>query len=141
MIKGSISAQNPSIIARHTSHGVFRGMTADVSVRATHHHATHSPAPSIRPGKIPARNSFVTETPAATPKMTNTIDGGITGAIMLPAAINPAEDARLWPAATIIGTRSAPRAAASATADPDNDARMHEARIATYPRPPRKWPT
>ena len=40
---------------------------------------------------MPARNSLVIETLPATPKMIMPIDGGITGAMMPPAAISPAE--------------------------------------------------
>ena len=43
------------------------------------------------PGKMPATNSRVIETFAATPKTMKPIDGGITGAMMPPAAIRPAE--------------------------------------------------
>ncbi len=48
-------------------------------------------APIIMPGTIPARNSLVMETLPATPKMIMPMDGGITGAMMPPAAIRPAE--------------------------------------------------
>ena len=80
---------------------------------------------------MPARNSLEIETPPATPKSTKPMLGGMTGAMMPPAATRPAECALSWPAATIIGTSSADSAAASATADPDSDARMQAARIAT----------
>jgi len=60
------------------------------SLRTTHHQETHNPAPSSRPGTMPARKSLVIETPAATPKMTKPMLGGITGAIMPPAATRPA---------------------------------------------------
>ena len=39
---------------------------------------------------MPARNNFEIETPAATPKMTKPMLGGITGAMMPPAATRPA---------------------------------------------------
>ncbi|MNP65781.1 hypothetical protein D3C76_1614060 [compost metagenome] len=57
--------------------------------------------------------------------------GGMTGAMMLPAAIRPAERPRLCPASTIIGTSNAASAAASATAEPESDASRQDAMIAT----------
>ena len=131
MIAGSISAQKPSMIAFATSRSEARGGGARFSLRTTHHQATQRPRPSIRPGKMPARNSFEIETPAATPKMTKPMLGGITGPMMPPAATSPAAYIFLWPAATIIGTSSAASAAASAAADPDSDERMQAARIVT----------
>ncbi|MET3992912.1 hypothetical protein ABID65_004564 [Bradyrhizobium sp. S3.9.2] len=131
MIIGSIRAQKPSISARQISVKLLRGRRAGFSLRTTHHQAKHRPTPSSRPGTMPARNSFEIETLAATPKMTKPIDGGMTGAMIPPAATRPAALARLWPAAAIIGTRSAPSAAASATAEPESEARMHDVRIAT----------
>lgn len=44
----------------------------------------------IAPGAIPARNSLVMEICATTPNTTMAIEGGITGAMMPPAAIRPA---------------------------------------------------
>src|SRR4051794_15946179 len=107
MMAGSIKAQNPSITACATSRNDARGGGVTFSLRTTHHHETHNPAPSNRPGTMPARNSFEIDTPAATPKITNPIEGGITGAMMPPAATRPAAYDFLWPAATIIGTKSA----------------------------------
>jgi hypothetical protein len=43
------------------------------------------------PGTIPAMNSLVMETPAATPKMMKPMLGGITGARMPAAAMRPQE--------------------------------------------------
>lgn len=131
MIIGSIRAQKPSMRDRQISRRLWRGKLTDASRRTTHHQAQQSPTPSIRPGTIPAKNSLEIDTPAATPKITKPIEGGMTGAIIPPAATRPAADARLWPAATIIGTSKDPKAAASATAEPESDARMHEVRIAT----------
>src|SRR3954452_10299356 len=131
MIAGSISAQKPSITARATSRNEARAGGVRFSLRTTHHQEAHSPAPSISPGTMPARNSFEIETPAATPKITKPMLGGITGAMMPPAATSPAAWDFLWPAATIIGTSSDASAAASAAAEPDNEARMQDARIVT----------
>ena len=40
---------------------------------------------------MPARNSLVIDTLPATPKMIKPMDGGMTGAMMPPEAIRPAE--------------------------------------------------
>ena len=80
---------------------------------------------------MPARNSFEIETPPATPNSTNPMLGGMTGAMMPPAATRPAACIFLCPAATIIGTSSAASAAASAAADPDSDASAQDARMVT----------
>ncbi|MNG10698.1 hypothetical protein D3C84_941840 [compost metagenome] len=71
------------------------------------------------------------ETPDATPKTIKPMLGGMIGAMMPPAAINPAERPRLCPARTIIGTINAASAAASATAEPESEASRQEAMIAT----------
>src|SRR3954447_18646082 len=131
MMAGSIKAQKPSITALAISVNDARGGGVRFSLRTTHHQEKHSPTPSIRPGTIPARNNFEIETPAATPKITKPMLGGITGAMMPPAATRPAAYDFLWPAATIIGTSSAASAAASAAAEPDSEARMQDARIVT----------
>ncbi len=47
--------------------------------------------PIRMPGNTPAMNSLVMETFAATPKTMKAIEGGMTGAIIPPAAIRPAE--------------------------------------------------
>ena len=57
--------------------------------------------------------------------------GGMTGAMMPPAATRPAAYIFRWPAATIMGTSSAASAAASAAAEPDNEASTQEARMVT----------
>lgn len=80
---------------------------------------------------MPARNSFEIETPPATPNKTKPMLGGMTGAMIPPAATSPAAYIFLWPAATIIGTSRAASAAASAAADPDSEASAQDARIAT----------
>ena len=80
---------------------------------------------------MPARNSLVIETLAATPKITKPIDGGMTGAMMPAAAIRPPDRALSWPALTIIGSSSAVSAAASATAEPDSAASSTAATMAT----------
>ena len=131
MITGNIKAQNPSTKDQTISRTDLRGGLAIFSPRATHHQAAQSPTPSIRPGKIPARNNLEIETPPATPNSTKPMLGGMTGAMMPPAATRPAAYFLLWPAATIMGTSSAASAAASAAAEPDSEASAQEARMAT----------
>ena len=92
---------------------------------------THSAAPLIRPGAIPARNSWELDPLAATPKMIRPMEGGRTGAMMPVAAIRPPERARSCPAFTIMGSSSAVSAAASATAEPDNAASRQPAMMVT----------
>ena len=85
--------------------------------------------------------THVIETPAATPNMMKPIDGGMTGAMMPPAAINPQARGTLYPASRIIGIRIAASAAVSAIAEPDRLAITTADRIATYPSPPCKCPS
>ena len=80
---------------------------------------------------MPARNSFVIETPPTTPKITKPMLGGMTGPMMPAAAMRPPDLALLCPALVIIGMRRAESAAASATAEPDSADRMHAAMMAT----------
>jgi hypothetical protein len=131
MISGSISAQVASLSALSTSARDLRGGGAIFSLRTRNIHVSHSAAPIRIPGKMPARNSLEIDTLPATPKMTNPIDGGITGPITPHAAIRPPERALSWPAFTIIGSSSAVSAAASATAEPDNADNRQAATIAT----------
>ena len=58
---------------------------------ACHHHNSAKQSPIIIPGKIPAKKSLVIETPLATPKTINGIEGGIIGAIIPAVPIKPAE--------------------------------------------------
>ncbi len=53
------------------------------------------------------------------------------GAMIPPAAINPADLDLSCPAATIIGRSKAANAAASATAEPESDAMMTAATMVT----------
>ena len=75
--------------------------------------------------------SLEMETLPATPKITNPMLGGMTGAMMPADAIKPADRARSWPAATIMGNSNAVKAAASATAEPDKAAMMTAAMMVT----------
>jgi hypothetical protein len=93
--------------------------------------ATTRDRPIINPGARPARKSWEIETLAATPKTIKPIDGGITGAMMPPAAMRPAARGISYPAFRIMGIRIAARAAVSAAAEPDNAARISAATIAT----------
>ena len=98
---------------------------------ATHHQAAVRPTAIIRPGTMAARNSLVIDRPAVTPNRIRPLDGGTIGPMTLPAAIRPALCFGLWPALSIIGKSSADMAAASAAADPESEARMHEAMMQT----------
>src|SRR6476660_1451777 len=131
MMKGRPSAQEPSTIARPDSRQVCRGGEAMSSLRTCHHHAQHNEIAIRIPGTMPARNSFVIDTPPTTPKIKNPMLGGMTGPMMPAAAINPPEAALLWPALVIIGISSAESAAASATAEPDRADKMQAAMMAT----------
>ena len=90
-----------------------------------------SDSASQMPGKMPAMNSLEIDTLAATPKITKPMLGGMIGAMMPADAIRPAERPRSWPAAIIIGSSKAVKAAASATAEPDSDAMMTAATMVT----------
>src|SRR5690348_428460 len=76
MMAGSISAHTPSTSDRIISRPLFFGSGWMFSFRDTHHHATASPRPIMRPGTMPARNSLEMDSPAATPKMMNPMLGG-----------------------------------------------------------------
>ena len=93
MINGSTNAQADSRSAFTISANDLRGGTGSCSRRLSHHQVTQSEAPISSPGTMPARNSLVIDTLAATPKITKPIDGGMIGAMMPPAASNPAERA------------------------------------------------
>ena len=71
------------------------------------------------------------DTLPATPKITKPIEGGMTGPMIPDEAISPAERARSWPAAIIIGSSRLDRAAASATAEPDRADSTQAAMMAT----------
>jgi hypothetical protein len=131
MMNGRPNAQAPSTTACAHSAQVLRGGDSMFSLRTCHHHAQHSDMAIQIPGKMPARNSLVMETPLTTPKITNPMLGGITGPMIPAAAISPPDMALSWPALTIIGISSAESAAASATAEPERAERMHAAMMAT----------
>ena len=63
-------------------------------------------------------NNLPMDTLAITPNTMKATEGGIQGAITLPAAIKPAERGTSYPALRIIGIRILPSAAASAAASP-----------------------
>src|SRR5258707_8641369 len=119
---GSTIAHVDSCAAFQISAPVARGGGWMFSFLATSHQVTAIDTPIRRPGTIPARNSLLIETLAATPKMTKPIDGGITGAMIPAEAMRPPALALSWPALTIIGNNSEAKAAVSATADPDSAA-------------------
>src|SRR5256884_9968587 len=102
MINGSIIAQMDSRNAFIISANDLRGGTGICSRRLSHHQVTQSEAPINRPGTMPARNSLVIDTLAATPKITKPIDGGMIGAMMPPAASEPADRALRGPALAML---------------------------------------
>src|SRR3990167_1667488 len=131
MMKGSTSAQVARRMASSTSAALLRGGGTTISLRTSHHQVATSDRASHTPGKMPAMNSLEIDTLAATPKITKPMLGGMMGAMMPADAISPAERARSWPAATIMGRSNAVSAAASATAEPDSDAMITAATIVT----------
>ena len=131
MMKGSTSAQVAKRMASSTSAMVLRGGGVMCSLRANHHQVTTNERASIKPGNTPAMNSLEMDTLAATPKITNPMLGGMTGAMMPADAIRPAERPLSCPAATIMGSSKAVNAAASATAEPDSEAMITAATIVT----------
>ncbi len=141
MMTGSISAQILSRKARIRAPGAAFFGRSNCSRRTRMNHVTHSATAIIRPGKIPARNSLVIETPPTTPNRMKPMDGGMIGAMIEAEAISPAARPGSCPALRIIGNSNAPSAAASATAEPERLAITQAAKIATKPRPPRTWPT
>ena len=130
-ITGSTSAQVDSRRATMTSALLLRLGAWTTSLRASHHQVSHRETPSSTPGTMPARKSLEIDTLADTPKITNAMLGGITGAMMPAEAIRPAERALSWPAATIMGNSRDASAAASATAEPERAAMMTAAMMAT----------
>ena len=131
MITGSAMAKILFAVTLNRSFIGMFGAGWTFSRFATHHHAMPMAMPIITPGTMPARKSLVIDTFPATPKMMNPIDGGMTGAMMPPAATNPAERFTSYPAARIIGIKIAANAAVSATAEPDSEAMMIAAITAT----------
>src|SRR5678816_4700180 len=95
MMNGRPSAQPPSTSARADSAQLCRCGEVMFSLRTCHHHAQHSETAIQMPGKMPARNSLVIETPLTTPKITKPMLGGMTGPMMPAAAINPPDIACL----------------------------------------------
>ena len=140
-ITGSISAQVDSLSARQRSAALALGGGVTFSRRATKCQVTAMATPMSRPGTMPARNSLPMETLPATPKMMKAMEGGITGAMTPADAMRPPARPLSWPALTIMGSSSAASAAVSATAEPESAAMRQPASTATYPRPPRRWPT
>src|SRR5829696_8346690 len=94
-ITGSTSAKVASFRATSTSVRLARGAGSIFSLRTSHHQVTHRPAPSMRPGAMPAMNSLEMDTLAATPNTTKPMEGGMMGAMMDAADNSPAERAVL----------------------------------------------
>lgn len=86
-----ISAQTPSRSAASRSAPVARGVTASVSFRVTSDQVIISATPIISPGTMPPMNSLAIEMLPATPSTISGSDGGMTGAMIPPAASSPSE--------------------------------------------------
>ena len=86
-----ISAQTPSRSAAHRSAALARGATARSSLRVVIDQVIISAAPIIRPGTMPPMNSCAIEILPATPSTISGRDGGMTGAMIPPAARRPSE--------------------------------------------------
>ena len=91
MMTGMPNAQAARPIDRRRSVQGARGRVCTLSRPATIIQVMTSDTPISRPGTMPAMNSWLIDTFAATPKMMKAIDGGMTGAITPPAAIRPAD--------------------------------------------------
>ena len=92
-IAGSTRAKVASLRDFSTSTRLARGAASIFSLRTSHHQVSHSAAPSMMPGAMPARNSLEIDTLAATPNTTKPMEGGMMGAMMLAEASRPAERA------------------------------------------------
>ena len=94
MITGNSKAQKALRVSLSRSFIGTAGSTATSSLRATMYQVPMIATPIRMPGTMPARNSLAIETCPATPSRIMPIDGGITGAMMPPAAIRPPERGR-----------------------------------------------
>src|SRR5690606_27313519 len=81
-ITGKYSAQVDSFSACSFSAVDARGGGLMFSRCDTQYQAVAMDSPINKPGTMPARNSLLIDTLAATPNTTNPIDGGMTGAMM-----------------------------------------------------------
>jgi hypothetical protein len=103
---------------------------------------TTAKLPNIRrPGRIPARNMSLTGICASTAKMTNSIEGGITGASNPPAAVEAAAKPRSYPSASIAGTMARDMMAIWLAAEPTMAAMNMLATRLIHASPPRNPPT
>src|SRR5690554_72507 len=90
MMTGRNSAQAESRIAlARMGQGSLTEDCMVVELLDTRNQVRTSTKPISNPGTMPAMNNFVIETLAATPKIMKEMEGGIIGATMPPAAINP----------------------------------------------------
>ena len=89
MMTGSSRAQKPLASSARRSLQGNLGVSCVFSRRDTSHQATTSDRPIRTPGTMPAKNSLVTDRLATTPNSRKPMDGGMTGAMMPPAAISP----------------------------------------------------
>lgn len=99
-------AQGPHRFAQGLEHfrAGWRGGWRHFSRRTSHHQVMAERDAQRRPGTMPARNSLLMDTLAATQKSRNRSTGGMTGAMMPAEAISPAERALSCPATTLVGS-------------------------------------
>lgn len=95
----------------------------------------------MMPGITPAINNLTIEVSAITAYMIIGMLGGMIMAEVAEADVTAAEKFRGYPFFLMAGMRMLPRAAASATADPDISAKNIEVTIFTMASPPRINPT
>jgi hypothetical protein len=91
MATGSTIAHSAWRVAVSRSAVVLLGSTLILSRPITQRQASAIASPISAPGTMPAMKSLVIDTPPVTPYRIIAIDGGITGAMMPPQAINPYE--------------------------------------------------
>src|SRR5210317_743719 len=92
--------------------------------------------PPRTPGMIPATKSWTTELSDMTAYRIMGIDGGMMMAMVAEEEVTAAANPLGYPLRLMAGMRMDPRAATSATADPDISAKNMEAATLTMARPP-----
>ena len=97
-------------------------------------------AAPMTPGIMPATNNSTTEAPAITAYRIMGIDGGIITARVEADEVTAAAKSAEYPERFIAGMRIDPKAATSATADPEISAKKSDAPMVTIDKPPRTKP-
>lgn len=137
---GSTSARIAVQSARRNSAALAFSRVWKSPPRATKRHAKIKGPAISAPGTMAAMKRPESDTLAIAPNTTRAMEGGITGAITPPPASSPPEAPSGELPTFIIGIWIAARPAALAMAEPESDAMMSEAQIATLPNPPDTWP-